>query len=90
MNDTPSPRTTLRAVESSKPVKKSATRPTAGENEVPLDTRLKTSSDAVNEAYATWSKKKGEKEREALQETMHELRRALAALEITIAMSDRD
>lgn len=96
MNDSPPPRTTLRTVEVSPSKKKSGLSDdtengsAVKKNDEPLDSRLVKTAQTMTESYAAWLKKKSLKERETLQESMHELRRVLAAIEISIAMSERD
>lgn len=53
--------------------------------------RLREATDACLKAYEEWSgdRKKGEV-REALMESVHELRKVAARLEIEIAISERD
>jgi hypothetical protein len=56
-----------------------------------IETRLRDVSDACVKAYLNWQGKKRDPEsREALQDTIHELRKVSARLEIEIAVSERD
>ncbi len=53
--------------------------------------RLKETSDACMKAYDTWSKAQSNVEhREALAESVHELRKVASRLEIQMAVSERD
>lgn len=55
-----------------------------------IETRLKTTSENCLTAFVTWDKdRKDVKTRESLQETVHELRKVAARLEIEIAASER-
>lgn len=56
-----------------------------------IGTRLKETSESCMQAYEGWSgAKKNFEAREKLQESMHELRKVVARLEIEIAVSDRE
>ncbi len=56
-----------------------------------IETRLKETSENCIKAYEGWSnQKKNPEAREKLQETMHELRKVAARLEIEIAISERE
>ena len=53
--------------------------------------RLKETSEECSKALDAWSKdKKDAKAREALQESVHELRKVASRLEIELAISERD
>lgn len=56
-----------------------------------IDKRLSETSTACLTAYEAWNKdKKDGKAREALQESVHELRKVASRLEIEVAVSERD
>ena len=56
-----------------------------------IDARLRQTADDCIKAYDAWSKsKKNAEARSALQETLHELRKVSARLEIEMASSERD
>lgn len=52
--------------------------------------RLKESTDACLKSYEVWDEQKGTENREALQESIHELRKVASRLEIQIAISERE
>lgn len=83
-------RTTLHAAKTEPTPDKSTTTAPAKKGEIPLNIRLAETTTAMMNSYDSWSKKKSTEQTEKLQEDMHELRRALAAVEISIAMSDKD
>lgn len=56
-----------------------------------IETRLRETSEKFIKAYETWSKsKKNAESRSLLQETLHELRKVSARIEIEMASSERD
>ncbi len=56
-----------------------------------IETRLRETADKCIKAYESWSKaKKNIEARSTLQETLHDLRRVSARLEIEMASSERD
>ncbi len=56
-----------------------------------IQKRLQESSEACFKSYQEWDTKKSDVNlRETLQETIHELRKAVSRLEIEIAISERD
>lgn len=56
-----------------------------------IEKRLRDTSDNCFTAYETWQKdKKNGDAREALQETIHEMRKVTSRLEIEIAISERE
>ena len=52
--------------------------------------RLKETSANCLKSYETWEGKKGSDSREALQESIHDLRKVASRLEIMIAISERE
>lgn len=52
--------------------------------------RLEESTAACLKCYEAWSEKKGTDNREALQDTIHEVRKVASRLEIEIAISERN
>ncbi len=56
-----------------------------------IDARLRETSDTCLKAYEAWTQeKKNGKARQALQESVHELRKVASRLEIEVAISERD
>ena len=56
-----------------------------------IEKRLRESTDACIKSFEAWTKaNKSLESREALMETMHEVRKVVARLEIEIAISERD
>lgn len=56
-----------------------------------IDQRLRETSEACIKAYEAWNKdKKAGPAREALQESVHELRKVASRVEIEVAISERD
>lgn len=56
-----------------------------------IEQRLRDTADACVKAYLNWSKNKKDPEiREQLQDTIHEIRKVSARLEIEIAISERE
>lgn len=52
--------------------------------------RLEECTEACLKSYKVWDEKKGTENREALQESIHELRKVASRLEIEIAISERN
>ncbi len=52
--------------------------------------RLQDSTENCLKSYEAWDDKKGSESREALQESIHELRKVASRLEIMIAISERE
>jgi hypothetical protein len=56
-----------------------------------IEQRLRETTDACIKSFENWNKQgKNQETRESLMETMHEVRKVLARLEIEIAISERD